>query len=283
MASKVIKQLLPLIPLWILFLFLEFIYVQNGLPILSTDLTFTDNDFNQFSYPVVKESIADDLLWTIFTVTGPVIHFALQFLKRDDYDLSTIEFCRIYATIPPIVSILTSLAKFTICAPRPNFLHRCLFAKNELSQMQDVPEYAKSLLGESFNITSCPNPDIAYVTSGLLSMPSGHSSQAFALFCFLYRLIAVHFDREVHPYILTTVSLFPLFCAGSRIADNQHHFMDVTAGSLMGIFLGNLIFDKMVKCRAVQQANNNEEEQVFKSSYFEMGKQAHALKLTVPQ
>jgi hypothetical protein len=59
--------------------------------------------------------------------------------------------------------------------------------------------------------------------------------------------------------------------------------MDVTAGSLMGIFLGNLIFDKMVKCRAVQQANNNEEEQVFKSSYFEMGKQAHALKLTVPQ
>jgi hypothetical protein len=84
-------------------------------------------------------------IFNFFFRTGPVIHFALQFLKRDDYDLSTIEFCRIYATIPPIVSILTSLAKFTICAPRPNFLHRCLFAKNELSQMQDVPGKIKNI------------------------------------------------------------------------------------------------------------------------------------------
>ena len=51
---------------------------------------------------------------------------------RAEYTMGTLEFCRIFGTIPPVVSILTSCVKFSACEPRPNFLARCLFDQNDV-------------------------------------------------------------------------------------------------------------------------------------------------------
>ena len=63
--------------------------------------------------------------------TGPTIHVILR-LAASDYNLGTLTFVRIYGTIPPVISILTSSMKFAICEPRPNLLSRCLFNKSDV-------------------------------------------------------------------------------------------------------------------------------------------------------
>ena len=90
--------------------------------------------------------------------------------------LSTPEFVRIFGSIPPFLAILTSLLKFTVCEPRPNFLARCFMGQNE-SALPDN-EYGLMVLNNtvSFNINDCPNPNQIKVQKGLLSFPSGKSS-----------------------------------------------------------------------------------------------------------
>jgi len=50
----------------------------------------------------------------------------------------------------------------------------------------------------------------------------------------------------MHPYVVALTYIFPIICAGSRITDHQHHFQDVMIGALMGLFIGDLIFKKMM-------------------------------------
>ena len=101
-------------------------------------------------------------------------------IKVGDFEilkkLSTSEFVRIFGSIPPFLAILTSLLKFTVCEPRPNFLARCFMGQNE-SALPDN-EYGLMVLNNtvSFNINDCPNPNQIKVQKGLLSFPSGKSS-----------------------------------------------------------------------------------------------------------
>ena len=128
---------------------------------------------------------------------------------RAEYTMGTLEFCRIFGTIPPVVSILTSCVKFSACEPRPNFLARCLFDPNDVVKTdisgklwnlwnlrnnsvvlffgREIQKnfvkidnhkifekaYANHMLGTTFNIKDCPNTDRITVVNGLLSMPSG--------------------------------------------------------------------------------------------------------------
>jgi len=100
--------------------------------------------------------------------------FEITFYRfENSKKLSTPEFVRIFGSIPPFLAILTSLLKFTVCEPRPNFLARCFMGQNE-SALPDN-EYGLMVLNNtvSFNVNDCPNPNQIKVQKGLLSFPSG--------------------------------------------------------------------------------------------------------------
>ena len=107
--------------------------------------------------------------WTIFHHPYSRDFYNFESLKK----LSTPEFVRIFGSIPPFLAILTSLLKFTVCEPRPNFLARCFMGQNE-SALPDN-EYGLMVLNNtvSFNVNDCPNPNQIKVQKGLLSFPSG--------------------------------------------------------------------------------------------------------------
>lgn len=212
---------------------------------MSEDVSFASDTFTHYAYPKIPDTIPDPILWTILIVTGPTIHVILR-LAASDYNLGTLTFVRIYGTIPPVISILTSSMKFAICEPRPNLLSRCLFNKSDVITGMNISDYANRFLGHTFNLSECPNTDRSYVVSGLLSMPSGHASHTFGIFTFIYRLVSLSVIKEMHPYVLALAYIFPIICSGSRVTDHQHHLQDIVIGSLMGIFMGDLIFNKMM-------------------------------------
>lgn len=231
--------------LWIIFPFLEFGYISLGLPILSEEVSIPVSEISHYSYPKVGDTITDGVLWAIFTASGLLIHVCLRLSTPAEYTMGTLEFCRIFGTIPPVVSILTSCVKFSACEPRPNFLARCLFDQNDVVKT-DISAYANHMLGTTFNIKDCPNTDRITVINGLLSMPSGHASQSFAIFTFLYRLISSIVVTDLHPYIVSFMYVFPIICSCSRISDHQHHLVDVVIGTFLGVAIGNLIFKTMI-------------------------------------
>ncbi|CUG88794.1 phosphatidic acid phosphatase, putative [Bodo saltans] len=79
------------------------------------------------------------------------------------------------------------------------------------------------------------------VRQGRLSFPSGHSSTSFAAMV-PFTIFLMHYFRPwLHGCIIRLVlSLLPLylafFVAVSRTRDNRHHFADILAGSIIGVF-----------------------------------------------
>jgi membrane-associated phospholipid phosphatase len=79
------------------------------------------------------------------------------------------------------------------------------------------------------------------VRQGRLSFPSGHSSTSFAAMVPFTVFLMHYFRPWLHGCIIRLVmSLLPLylafFVAVSRTRDNRHHFADILAGSVVGVF-----------------------------------------------
>lgn len=79
------------------------------------------------------------------------------------------------------------------------------------------------------------------VRQGSLSFPSGHSSTSFAAMVPFTVFLMHYFRPWIHGCIVRLVlSLLPLylafFVAVSRTRDNRHHFSDILAGSIIGVF-----------------------------------------------
>lgn len=123
---------------------------------------------------------------------------------------------------------LTHVSKNAIGRARPDLLARC------------VPEKGHPI-DKFVDYSICTQTDLYKLNDGWRSLPSGHSSFAFAGLGYLSLILAgqLHAFRPRADLARILVTIFPLIgaflVAVSRTADYRHSPLDVTAGSVLGI------------------------------------------------
>jgi len=154
-----------------------------------------------------------------------------------------------------IALTFTEFAKKWVSEPRPDFRERCLGSINATAQYG--PDGAIVCTGNA-----------ADIEDGRYAFPSGHASASAAVgmyascyFVWLVYLraarlpwrttttwVSAHVRQAAHTLIM--VCVLPLavafFIAGSRIVDHRHSPTDVTAGCLLGLVFGALVFARVV-------------------------------------
>ncbi|XP_018788002.1 PREDICTED: phospholipid phosphatase 5 [Bactrocera latifrons] len=130
----------------------------------------------------------------------------------------------------------TSLLKITVGRHRPDFFYRCF--PNGIVVINNATDSNGSL--DYYNCTG----DLREISEGRKSFPSGHASFSFVGLGF----IAIYIAAKLHALSARgrgqswrlCVSILPLILAAliavSRTCDYHHHWEDVVAGSLIGLF-----------------------------------------------
>lgn len=138
--------------------------------------------------------------------------------------------------------LATSLLKITVGRHRPDFFYRCF--PNGIVVINNATNSNGSL--DYYNCTG----DLRQIGEGRKSFPSGHASFAFVSFGF----IAMYIGAKLHAMSARgrgqswrlCVSISPLILAAliavSRTCDYHHHWEDVVAGSLIGLFCTYVVY-----------------------------------------
>ncbi|XP_014088745.1 PA-phosphatase related-family protein DDB_G0275547 [Bactrocera oleae] len=138
--------------------------------------------------------------------------------------------------------VTTSLLKITVGRHRPDFFYRCF--PNGIVVLNNATDSNGSL--DYYNCTG----DLRQICEGRKSFPSGHASFAFVGLGF----IAIYVAAKLHALSARgrgqswrlCVSILPLILAAliavSRTCDYHHHWEDVVAGSLIGLFCTYVVY-----------------------------------------
>ncbi|KAJ2863216.1 hypothetical protein GGH94_003761 [Coemansia aciculifera] len=132
--------------------------------------------------------------------------------------------------------MITNTIKNLAGRHRPDFITRCNLDTENASTLEPF-------IG-LLNTSICRQTDKHLFWDGMRSFPSGHTSFAFAGFTYLSLWLGGHMhigDRRGRAY-KSFVALVPLLTAMligvSRTKDYRHHWQDVLAGAILGVFMG---------------------------------------------
>ncbi|KAL4067850.1 phosphatidic acid phosphatase type 2/haloperoxidase [Scleroderma yunnanense] len=225
-----LKLLKSYAPDWVLTITLAGIfYALNNVHGFRREFSVNDESI-RFPY-AVHERVPDWALYLIALVSPIVIQLCTNIITiRSFWDFHNSLLGLILSL--SMAGVITQFSKITTGRPRPDLLSRCI----PISGSQD-PTYG--LLTDAI----CTQTDQSIMIDGWRSFPSGHSSLSFAGLGFLSFYLAgkMHlFDKRGHTH-KAWISVTPLagatLVAISRTMDYRHHFQDVVAGSLLGIFI----------------------------------------------
>ncbi|PSR91127.1 Lipid phosphate phosphatase [Actinidia chinensis var. chinensis] len=182
-------------------------------------------------YPMKDNTVP---VWAVpmYAVLLPVVVFLFfYFRRRCVYDLHHAILGLLFAVL--ITGVLTDSIKNAVGRPRPDFFWRCF--------PDGVDSYDK------WGNVVCHGED-SVIKEGHKSFPSGHTSWSFAGLGFLSLYLSGKikaFDRKGHVAKLCIVFL-PLLVASlvgiSRVDDYWHHWQDVFAGGLLGLFVATFCY-----------------------------------------
>eukprot|EP01113_Clastostelium_recurvatum_P038696 TRINITY_DN5815_c0_g1_i2.p1 TRINITY_DN5815_c0_g1~~TRINITY_DN5815_c0_g1_i2.p1 ORF type:complete len:348 (+),score=42.43 TRINITY_DN5815_c0_g1_i2:50-1045(+) len=159
----------------------------------------------------------------------------LQYWVRSKRDMH-------HATLGLMVSLMSAslfqtTIKWTIGGTRPNFLSIC------------QPDMTKVLsngvgFGSIYYDRSICTGDPSAINDALQSFPSGHAVGAYAGFLFLSFYLNGKLKAYCKPYrmsfwkvlVVMTPFLLGTLMTLSRLVDYSHHWYDILAGSVIGIF-----------------------------------------------
>ncbi|KAG0515121.1 hypothetical protein BDA96_10G252100 [Sorghum bicolor] len=177
-------------------------------------------------YPMKGNTVPSWAVPIIAIVVPMIFMVGIYIKRRNVYDLHHAILGLLFSVL--ITAILTVAIKDAVGWPRPDFFWRCF--------PDGVPNYN--------NITGgviCHGQQ-SVIEEGHKSFPSGHSSGCFSGLGFLSWYLAGKikaFDRGGHVAKLCIV-LLPLLLATmvavSRVSDYWHHWQDVFAGGVLGVW-----------------------------------------------
>ncbi|KAK1390021.1 Lipid phosphate phosphatase [Heracleum sosnowskyi] len=215
---------------WVILLLL--VVIEIILNIIHPFYRFVGKDMMEdLKYPMKDNTVP---VWAvpIYAVLLPIVIFNLFYLwRRSVYDLHHSVLGLLFAVL--ITGVLTDSIKDAVGRPRPDFFWRCFpDGKDFYDQWGNVKCHGKT----------------HEIREGHKSFPSGHTSWSFAGLGFLSLYLAGKiraFDRTGHVAKLCIVFL-PLLAAAlvgvSRVDDYWHHWQDVFAGGLLGLFVATMCY-----------------------------------------
>ncbi|KAK4332996.1 Tom37 domain-containing protein [Rhodotorula toruloides] len=209
------------------------VYFADPAPTRNFPITFSDGEivYPEVAYPLRKNIIP---IWAAAMIAFfvPFVSFLLvQIRVRCFEDLNTATFGVLYSLIT--AACFQVFIKWLIGGLRPHFLAVC------------KPVIPAGLVGTGFqNIMfdrSVCTGDAKEINDSLESMPSGHSTAAWAglLFLSLYLNGKLKVFSDYRPQFWKMIAFFaPLLGAflisGSLTIDEFHHWYDVLVGGLIG-------------------------------------------------
>jgi len=209
------------------------VYEADPAPTRSFAITFQDGEivYPQFAYPLRKEIIpiwaAALIAWSV-----PTVVFSLcQIRVRSFEDLNCAEFGLLYSLIN--AAVFQVFIKWLIGGLRPHFLTVC-------KPVINATTIGTGFQSMYFTRDVCTG-DRNQINDSLESMPSGHSTAAWAglLFLALYLNGKLKVFSDYRPAFYKMTAFFaPLLGAflisGALTIDEFHHSYDVIAGACIG-------------------------------------------------
>lgn len=219
------------------------VYYARPAPTRSFPVTFFDGEivYPQFGYPLRKEIIPIWLAAFLASVIPIVIILAMQVRIRSFWDANNAILGLLYSLI--CAAVFQVFIKWLIGGLRPHFLAVC---KPDLSLASNAP----GVKGAGYNAAGFTNiyytrqictGDDKEINDALESMPSGHTTAAFAGFVFLslYLNGRLKIFANYHPAVWKLAAVYaPVLGAcligGALTIDEFHNWYDILAGATIG-------------------------------------------------
>ncbi|XP_050352666.1 phospholipid phosphatase 2-like isoform X2 [Nymphalis io] len=188
------------------------------------------------------------ILWTIETILHRDDEYTIKKNKLQASARTAAFIYRDYIYGAVVNLMVLEVVKCVVGSPRPTFFDLC------------EPDKARTCNGSeyisSYTCTSTRYSRYLQIDS-IRSFPSGHTS--LSVYCGLF--LAWYLQRRAFSWHNRTVLLVPLVqilcmiyavvCPLTRITDHRHHWWDVLAGAIVGIF--SVVYTVLVLCKNFSQ------------------------------
>lgn len=209
------------------------VYMARPAPSRSFPVTFQDREivYPEFAYPMRNEIIP---IWAaaLLAALVPIAVFLIcQIRVRSFWDVNNATIGLLYSLIT--AAVFQVFIKWLIGGLRPHFLAVC---KPAVPEIPAGNGYRQIMYDRSI----CTG-DEKEINDSLESMPSGHTTAAFAGFVFLYLYLNAKLKvfSNYHPAMWKLVVLYmPILGAcligGALTIDEYHNWYDILAGAVIG-------------------------------------------------
>ncbi|KAI6780790.1 uncharacterized protein J7T54_001098 [Emericellopsis cladophorae] len=213
------------------------VYMADPAPSRSFAVTFADGEivYPQFAYPLRDEIIP---IWAAALLAALVpifIFLVMQIRVRSFWDVNNAVIGLLYSLI--CAAVFQVFIKWLIGGLRPHFLDVC---QPDISLADDLGYNEKGFQQIYYTKEICTG-DKRQIDDSLESMPSGHTTAAFAGFIFLYLYLNAKLKvfSNYHPAMWKLVAIYaPVLGAcligGALTIDEFHNWYDVLAGAIIG-------------------------------------------------
>lgn len=233
------------------------VYMADPAPSRSFPVIFQDGEivYPQFAYPLRTEIVP---IWAaaLMAFFIPFLVFLLvQIRVRSFWDVNNATIGLLYSLIS--AAVFQVFIKWLIGGLRPHFLAVCkpVIPANMLSAVggndngiEDGTAFGGNVANGyrqiMFDRSICTG-DRKEINDSLESMPSGHTTAAFAGFVFLYLYLNAKLKvwANYHPAMWKLIAIYaPLLGAcligGALTIDEYHNWYDILAGALIGTIMG---------------------------------------------
>lgn len=228
------------------------VYFADPAPSRSFPVTFRDGEivYPQFAYPLRNEIVP---IWAA-ALMAFFIPFAVflicQIRVRSFWDVNNATIGLLYSLI--VAAVFQVFVKWLIGGLRPHFLAVCKpVIPDSLAFDTDTFEsagptgtnVANGYRSIMFDRSICTG-DKKEINDSLESMPSGHTTAAFAGFVFLYLYLNAKLKvfANYHPAMWKLVAIYaPILGAcligGALTIDEFHNWYDILAGAIIGTIM----------------------------------------------
>lgn len=211
------------------------VYMADPAPSRSFPVTFADGEivYPEFAYPLRKEIVP---IWAAALLASLIpifIFLVMQIRIRSFWDVNNAVIGLLYSLIG--AAVFQVFVKWLIGGLRPHFLSVC-DPDPEMIQAQG----GEGFRGLMFRSDICRG-DKNQINDSLESMPSGHSTAAWAGFLYLYFYLNAKMKvfSNHHPAFWKLIALYsPVLGAtlitGALTIDEFHNWYDCVAGAIIG-------------------------------------------------
>lgn len=229
------------------------VYMADPAPSRSFPIIFQDGEivYPQFAYPMRHEIIP---IWAAALMAFFIpfaVFLIVQIRARSFWDVNNATIGLLYALIS--AAVFQVFIKWLIGGLRPHFLAACkpVIPANLLqvvgtndNGIDDGTAYGGNIANGyrqiMFDRSICTG-DKSEINDSLESMPSGHTTAAFAGFVFLYLYLNAKLKvfSNYHPAMWKIIAIYaPILGAcligGSLSIDEYHNWYDILAGAIIG-------------------------------------------------